>query len=74
HPEAVLWDKSHNNLMYIVTTKDGLAKIVVNAPFGIKRQPDQLDVVINTYRIRDVSDLKADIRSGKLELLEGEVD
>ncbi|ENJ4306028.1 minor capsid protein [Salmonella enterica subsp. enterica serovar Newport] len=73
-PEAILWDKHHNNLMYIVTTKDGLAKIVVNAPFGIKRQPDQLDVIINTYRIRDVNDLKADIHSGKLELLEGKVD
>lgn len=74
HPDAVLWDKVHRNLLYIVTTKDGLAKIVVNAPYGIKRQPDQLDVVINAYRFRDVDDLKADIRSGKLEVLEGHVD
>lgn len=73
HPDVVLWDKVHKNLLYIVTSKDGLAKIVVNAPYGIKRQRDQLDVVINAYRFRDVEDLKADIRSGKLEILEGHI-
>ncbi|EKL3458530.1 minor capsid protein [Salmonella enterica] len=73
HPDAVLWDKVHKNLLYIVTSKDGLAKIVVNAPYGIKRQRDQLDVVINAYRFRDAEDLKADIRSGKLEILEGHI-
>ncbi|HIB1683332.1 TPA: phage minor head protein [Salmonella enterica subsp. enterica serovar Muenchen] len=70
--EAVLWDKIHHNLMYIVTTKDGLAKIVVNAPYGIKRQPDSLDVVINAYRIKKVA-LEDDIRGGKLELIEGKL-
>ncbi|EHI3730818.1 TPA: phage minor head protein [Salmonella enterica subsp. enterica serovar Potsdam] len=70
--EAVLWDKVHHNLMYIVTTKDGLAKIVVNAPYGIKRQPDSLDVVINAYRIKKVA-LEDDIRGGKLELIEGKL-
>lgn len=68
--EAVLWDKVHHNLMYIVTTKDGLAKIVVNAPYGIKRQPDSLDVVINAYRVKKVA-LEDDIRGGKLEIVEG---
>ncbi|ECK3298917.1 phage head morphogenesis protein [Salmonella enterica] len=68
--EAVLWDKVHHNLMYIVTTKDGLAKIVVNAPYGIKRQPDSLDVVINAYRVKKVA-LEDDIRGGKLEIIEG---
>ncbi|EJQ3200001.1 phage minor head protein [Salmonella enterica] len=68
--EAVLWDKVHHNLMYIVTTKDSLAKIVVNAPYGIKRQPDSLDVVINAYRVKKVA-LEDDIRGGKLEIIEG---
>ncbi|ENS4336267.1 minor capsid protein [Salmonella enterica] len=68
--EAVLWDKVHHNLMYIVTTKDGLAKIVVNAPYGIKRQPDSLDVVINAYRVKKVA-LEDDVRGGKLEIIEG---
>ncbi|EEM9454550.1 phage head morphogenesis protein [Salmonella enterica] len=70
--EAVLWDKVHHNLMYIVTTKDGLAKIVVNAPYGIKRQPDSLDVVINAYRVKKVA-LEDDIRGGKLEVIEGKL-
>ncbi len=70
--EAVLWDKVHHNLMYIVTTKDGLAKIVVNAPYGIKRQPDSLDVVINAYRVNKF-DIEKAIEGGKLELIEGEV-
>ncbi|MDJ6542446.1 phage minor head protein [Salmonella enterica] len=70
--EAVLWDKVHHNLMYIVTTKDGLAKIVVNAPYGIKRQPDSLDVVINAYRVKKIA-LEDDIRGGKLEVIEGKL-
>ncbi|EDC2516796.1 phage head morphogenesis protein, partial [Salmonella enterica] len=72
HPEAVLWDKVHRNLMYIVETRDGTAKIVVNAPYGIKRQPDKLDVVINAYRVNKFDIAKA-IEGGKLELIEGEV-
>lgn len=70
--EAVLWDKVHHNLMYIVTTKDGLAKIVVNAPYSIKRQPDKLDVVINAYRVNKF-DIEKAIEGGKMELIEGEV-
>ncbi|EAX7073447.1 phage head morphogenesis protein [Salmonella enterica subsp. enterica] len=72
HPEAVLWDKVHSNLMYIVETRDGTAKIVVNAPYGIKRQSDKLDVVINAYRVNKFDIAKA-IEGGKLELIEGEV-
>lgn len=72
HPEAVLWDKVHRNLMYIVETKDGTAKIVVNAPYGIKRQPDKLDVVINAYRVNKF-DIEKAIEGGKMELIEGEV-
>ncbi|EJX9699392.1 phage head morphogenesis protein, partial [Salmonella enterica] len=72
HPEAVLWDKVHRNLMYIVETRDGTAKIVVNAPYGIKRQPDKLDVVINAYRVKKVA-LEDDVRGGKLEIIEGKL-
>lgn len=70
HPEAVLWDRAHNNLMYIVTTKDGLAKVVINAPYRVRKNPDQLDVIINAYRAnRDK--LQGDIDGGHLEILEG---
>ncbi|END2883119.1 phage head morphogenesis protein, partial [Salmonella enterica] len=72
HPEAVLWDKVHRNLMYIVETRDGTAKIVVNAPYGIKRQPDKLDVVINVYRVSKHT-LEDGVRGGKFELLEGKL-
>ncbi|WHQ26751.1 phage minor head protein [Edwardsiella anguillarum] len=70
HPQAVLWDKRHNNLLYVVASRDGLAKVVVNAPFGIKKHPDQLDVVINAYRVESQV-LQGDIAGGWLELLEG---
>ncbi|EBP7342765.1 phage head morphogenesis protein, partial [Salmonella enterica] len=74
HPKAVLWDKRHNNLMYLIDTKDGTAKIAVNAPYSIKRQPDQLDVIVNVYRVENMDKLKSDIQGGQLELLEGRVD
>ncbi|ECC9274881.1 phage head morphogenesis protein [Salmonella enterica subsp. enterica] len=74
HPKAVLWDKRHNNLMYLIDTKDGTAKIAINAPYSIKRQPDQLDVIVNAYRVENMDKLKADIQGGQLELLEGSVD
>ncbi|EIS9025537.1 minor capsid protein [Salmonella enterica] len=74
HPKAVLWDKRHNNLMYLIDTKDGTAKIAVNAPYGIKRQPDKLDVIVNAYRVENMDKLKSDIQGGQLELLEGRVD
>lgn len=74
HPKAVLWDKRHNNLMYLIDTKDGTAKIAVNAPYGIKRQPDKLDVIVNAYRVENMDKLKSDIQGGQLELLEGYVD
>ncbi|EDT4389789.1 minor capsid protein [Salmonella enterica] len=74
HPKAVLWDKRHNNLMYLIDTKDGTAKIAVNAPYGIKRQPDKLDVIVNAYRVENMDKLKSDIQGGQLELLEGSVD
>lgn len=73
-PEAVLWDKRHNNLLYLISTKDGTAKVAVNAPYSLKRQPDQLDVIVNVYRVENMDKLKSDIQGGQLELLEGHVD
>lgn len=73
HPQAVLWDKRHNNLLYVVATKDGLAKVVVNAPFGVKKHPDSLDVLINAYRV-EAQTLRSDVAGGWLEVLEGSMD
>lgn len=73
HPQAVLWDKRHNNLLYVVATKDGLAKVVVNAPFGVKKHPDSLDVLINAYRV-EAQTLRSDVAGGWLEVLEGNMD
>ncbi|EOK9972310.1 phage head morphogenesis protein, partial [Escherichia coli] len=73
-PKAVLWDKRHNNLMYIVESKDGSVQIAVNAPYSLKRQPDKLDVIVNAYRVINMDKLKSDIRGGMLEVLEGDID
>ncbi|EEC8910749.1 phage head morphogenesis protein, partial [Escherichia coli] len=62
----------HQNLLYITETRDGTAKIAVNAPYGVKRQPDKLDVVINAYRVNKF-DIEKAIEGGKLELLEGKL-
>ncbi len=72
-PQAVLWDNRHNNLLYIVTTRDGTAKVAVNAAQSVKRQPDSLDVLINAYRV-DAQSLITDIAGGWLEVLEGKID
>ncbi|EHE1439651.1 phage head morphogenesis protein, partial [Escherichia coli] len=73
-PKAVLWDKRHNNLMYIVESKDSSVQIAVNAPYSLKRQPDKLDVIVNAYRVINMDKLKSDIRGGMLEVLEGDID
>ncbi len=72
-PQAVLWDRRHNNLLYIVTSRDGTAKVAVNAAQSVKRQANTLDVLINAYRV-DVQRLKNDIAGGWLEVLEGRID
>ncbi|HHR4466861.1 TPA: phage head morphogenesis protein, partial [Salmonella enterica] len=74
HPQAILWDKLHKNLMYIVETADGTAKVVIDAPYNLKRQKEVLDVVINAYRFKDIASLKAEIRGGNIEILEGHID
>ncbi|WP_334467906.1 phage minor head protein [Arsenophonus sp. PmNCSU2021_1] len=73
-PQAVLWDKAHQNLLFLVPGKAGLARIVVNASYGVKKHPDTLDVVINAYRILNLNKVKSDLAGGKLELLAGTLD
>lgn len=73
-PQAVLWDRRHNNLIYLVSTGTGSAKVVVNAAYSLKRQADRLDVLINAYRLPDISALKSDIAGGVVEILEGTLD
>ena len=72
-PDAVLWDKRHNNVLYIVTTTDGKARVAVNVAQTVKRQPAPLDVLVNAYRVNPEK-LKGDIDGGWLEVLEGSVD
>ncbi|EEQ4922700.1 phage head morphogenesis protein, partial [Escherichia coli] len=71
-PDAVLWDNVHQNLLYITETRDGTAKIAVNAPYSVKRQPDKLDVVINAYRVSRNTLIDA-VQGGKMEILEGKL-
>ncbi|HGZ0451658.1 TPA: phage head morphogenesis protein, partial [Escherichia coli] len=71
-PDAVLWDHVHQNLLYITETRDGTAKIAVNAPYSVKRQPDKLDVVINAYRVSRNTLIDA-VQGGKMEILEGKL-
>lgn len=68
-PEAVLWDKSHQNLLYIYpSTNEQKIKIVVNAPYKLKGVKDKLDVAINTFKV-ELRNLLDD----NYELLEGEI-
>lgn len=73
-PQAVLWDKVHSNLIYLVSVREGTAKVVVNAPYALKRQADLLDVLINAYRLPDVGSLKAAVAGGNMDVLEGHLD
>jgi len=73
HAQAILWDKQHNNLFFVISTSDGAAKVVVNAPYKLRKTQAKLDVVINAYRL-NVEKLKGEkdeIAGGYVELLEG---
>ncbi|MAC47355.1 MAG: hypothetical protein CMI12_10940 [Oceanospirillum sp.] len=71
NPEAVLWDKTHDNLLYVFSAgeSDRQIKIVVNAPDGIKKVQGQLDVVINAFKV-PVKNLK---QAGMYEVIEGKI-
>ena len=70
HPQAVLWDRAKQNLVYVAGVADDSAvKIVVNAPYRLpKSEPAPLDVVVNAYRIR-----ASDLKGAQYELLEGTI-
>lgn len=67
-PEAVIWDKSHNNLLYIYpSSEDSKIKIVINTGWQQKKQ-QPLDTVINAYKVEAYH-----LQESNYELLEGEV-
>ena len=60
-------------MLYVYGSDDGRTlKIVVNAPFSMRKQPDEVDVVINAYKI-GTEKLKEGVKSGVYELLGGDV-
>ncbi|WP_350306967.1 phage head morphogenesis protein [Photorhabdus viridis] len=70
NPSAVLWDKQNQNVLYIRSDDNRTLKTVVNAPWSVRKQPDTLDVVINTYRV-PLTELKKGVAGGNYELLKG---
>lgn len=74
HSQAVLWDRRHNNLIFIAkASDDGHMKIAVNAPYSVRKQPDSLDVVVNAYRA-DLKKIREDIVGGWIEVIQGSID
>lgn len=69
-PDAVLWDTQNKNLLYVSGNGDSASKIVVNSPYGVRKQPDALDVVINAYKV-PLHELRNAITGGNYELLQG---
>lgn len=69
NPQAVIWDTQNNNLLYIAKN-DSAIKVVVNAPYHMKRQPDALDAVINTYKV-NLTDIQKSIDGGNYVILKG---
>jgi SPP1 gp7 family putative phage head morphogenesis protein len=70
-PQAVLWDNKHNNLLFIYPSENNnKIKMVVNAPYGIKKLNDKLDVLINAYKI-NAFHLMNGINVGVYEVLVG---
>ena len=67
--QVVLWDKQKNNLLYIAEGSDTM-KIVINAPYHLKKQPDTLDVVVNAYKA-SVVDLQKSVKGGMYIVLKG---
>ncbi len=67
-PEAVLWDKSHNNLLYVYPAGgDNKIKVVINTNWAMKKlQP--LDAVINVYKVEAYH-----LLAGTYEVLLGDI-
>ena len=51
NPEAVLWDKQLNNLLYIYPdSADSRIKIIINTSWNMKKL-QSLDTVINAFKL-----------------------
>lgn len=67
-PEAVLWDTTNRNLLYIYPSKDdSKIKIVINTGWAMKKQ-QPLDTVINAYKVDE-----RHLKQKEYEVLEGKV-
>ncbi|SQI34952.1 phage head morphogenesis protein, SPP1 gp7 family [Leminorella richardii] len=69
-PRAVLWDNQNHNLLYVIDSGKEMAKIVVNSPYGVRKQPDALDVVINAYKV-SLFELQKGIEGGNYSVIKG---
>ena len=72
NPKLVLWDKTHQNLIYL--NQDKTIKVIVEvSPKKLKLQPkEQLDTIINTYKA-DYPDIVGKIKKGDYLVIQGEV-
>jgi SPP1 gp7 family putative phage head morphogenesis protein len=68
NPEAVLWDKQLNNLLYIFPdTADSRIKIIINTSWNMKKlQP--LDTVINAFKVP-----VQNLNEGAYDILQGSI-
>jgi len=70
NPQAVLWDRDNNNLLYVMPSEgEANIKVVVSAPYRVKGHKMPLDVVINTYRVK-----MQDLLAGRYDVLEGSIE
>ncbi|ELX1825443.1 TPA: minor capsid protein [Escherichia coli] len=72
-PQAVLWDRENHQLLYVVATRDGTARIVVRTSQTVGRQNDRADVLVSISRVSAQS-LEAAIADGMIDVLEGYVE
>lgn len=69
NPAVVVWDKEHQNLIYI--NQDKTIKVVVDAPNKDKLKPqEKLDAIINSYKV-DYVNFKAMIEKGIYQVIQG---
>lgn len=69
NPAIVVWDKEHQNLIYI--NQERTIKVVVDAPNKDKLKPqEKLDGIINSYKV-DYVNFKAMIAKGTYQVIKG---
>lgn len=69
NPEAVLWDKQLNNLLYIYPdSSDSKIKIIINTGWNMKKQ-QPLDTVINAFKVP-----VQNLNTGAYEVLQGKIE